>query len=97
VNGRLSEDVNAAFQEAQTASASAVDAYRRITVARPRDVNARLDLAQSAIDAGDSESAIKAYEAFLRIDPENPLAADVKRQLKQLKQAQATPTVSTGG
>jgi tetratricopeptide (TPR) repeat protein len=97
VNGRLSEAVNVAFQEAQTASASAVDAYRRVTVAQPKDANARLDLASAAVDAGDNETAISAYEAFLRIDPENPLAADVKRQLKDLKKAQATPTVSTSG
>jgi tetratricopeptide (TPR) repeat protein len=97
VNGRLSEAVNAAFQEAQTASSSAVDAYRRVTVALPKDANARLDLAQAAVDAGDNETAIKAYEAFLRIDPQNPLAPDVKRQLKDLKKAQATQSISAGG
>ena len=97
VNGRLSEDVNAAFQEAQTATQSAVDAYRRITVARPRDVQAQQDLAVAAVEAGDTATAIKAYESFLRIDPENPLAADVKRQLRELKKAQAAQTISTGG
>jgi tetratricopeptide (TPR) repeat protein len=97
VNGRFSEAINAAFQEAQTASSSAVDAYRRVTVARPNDVNARLDLAQAAVDAGDNATAISAYEAFLRIDPQNPLAPDVKRQLRGLKQAQATPGISPSG
>jgi len=97
VNARLSEAVNSAFGEAQSASSSAVDAYRRVTVARPKDANARLDLAQAAVDAGDNDTAIKAYRAFLRIDPQNPLAADVKRQLKELKKAQATSGVSTSG
>jgi tetratricopeptide (TPR) repeat protein len=97
VNGRLSETVNIHFQEAQTASASAVDAYRRVTVALPKDANARLDLASAAVDAGDNETAIKAYQAFLRLDPQNPLAPDVKQQLKDLKKAQTTPTISSSG
>jgi cytochrome c-type biogenesis protein CcmH/NrfG len=97
VNGRLSEAVNVAFQEAQTASSSAVDAYRRVTVAVPKDVNARLDLAQAAVEAGDGATAISAYEAFLRLDPENPLARDVRRQLNELKKAQATPPISPSG
>jgi tetratricopeptide (TPR) repeat protein len=97
VNQKLSEAVNAALSEAQTASSQAVDAYRRVTVARPKDANARLDLAQAAADAGDSDTAIKAYQAFLRLDPSNPLATDVKRIVKDLKKAQATPTVTTSG
>lgn len=97
VNNRLTETVTTALQEAQTASANAVDAYRRVTVAAPKDVNARLDLAQAAVDARDTETAIKAYEAFLRIDPQNPLAGDVKRELRELRRQQATTPVSTSG
>lgn len=97
VNSRLTEAVTTALQEAQTASANAVDAYRRVTVAAPKDVNARLDLAQAALDAGDTATAIEAYEAFLRIDPQNPLAGDVKRQLRELRKQQATPTISPSG
>ena len=96
VNGRLSEAVNAAFAEAQSASTSAVDAYRRITVAQPRNANAQLDLAQAAADSGDNDTAIKAYEKFLKLDPSNPLAVDVKRELKTLKKAQTT-SVTSGG
>jgi tetratricopeptide (TPR) repeat protein len=97
VNQHLSEAVNAALSEAQIASSQAVDAYRRATVAQPRDANARLDLAQAATDAGDSATAIEAYQAFLRLDPDNPLAADVKRILKDLKKQQAASTASPSG
>jgi tetratricopeptide (TPR) repeat protein len=96
VNQRLSEPVNAALQESQTASSQAVDAYRRVTVARPRDANAQLDLAQAAVDAGDSATAITAYEKFIELDPNNPLIVDVKRILKDLKKA-ATPTATASG
>jgi tetratricopeptide (TPR) repeat protein len=97
VNGKLSEAVNAALQEAQTASSAAVDAYRRVTVATPRDANAQLDLAQAASDAGDSATAIAAYQKFLKLDPQNPLATDVQRIIKDLKKAQATPTITSSG
>jgi tetratricopeptide (TPR) repeat protein len=97
VNQRLSEAVNAALGEAQTASSQAVEMYKRIAEASPRDPNVQLELAQAAQNAGDTASAIAAYEKFLKIAPDDPTAPEVKRIVKELKASQATPTVSSSG
>jgi tetratricopeptide (TPR) repeat protein len=97
VNLRLSEAVNAALAEAQTASAQAVEMYRRIAAASPGDPNVQLELAQAATNAGDATTAIGAYEKFLKIAPDDPTAPEVRRIVKQLQAAQAAPSVSTSG
>jgi tetratricopeptide (TPR) repeat protein len=97
VNQRLSEAVNAALGEAQTASSQAVEMYKKIAEASPRDPNVQLELAQAAQNAGDTASAIAAYEKFLKIAPDDPTAPEVKRIVKELKASQATPTVSSSG
>jgi tetratricopeptide (TPR) repeat protein len=96
VNQRLSEAVNTALGEAQTASSRAIDAYRRITVATPKDAQAQLTLAQASAEAGDTATAIKAYETFIDLRPDDPLVPDVKRILKDLEKSQST-TVSPSG
>jgi tetratricopeptide (TPR) repeat protein len=91
LGGQLSEEISVALSEAQQASARAVDMYRRITIATPNDPNVQLELAQAAQDAGDAATAISAYEAFLKLAPDDPTAVEVKRILKQLR-AQAGGT-----
>jgi tetratricopeptide (TPR) repeat protein len=86
VSGSISEDSSTAYFEAQQASARAVDAYRRITVVLPNDPTVQLELAQAAQDAGDVATTIAAYEAFLKIAPDDPTAPEVQRLLKQLRQ-----------
>ena len=85
VGGRLQEDITSALIDAQEASAKAVDMYRRITVALPNDPNVQLELAQAAEAAGDATTAISAYEAFLKLAPDDPTAVEVRRILKQLR------------
>jgi tetratricopeptide (TPR) repeat protein len=85
LSSELSQAISAALSEAQQASAKAVDMYRRMTVATPNDPNVQLELAQAAQDAGDAATAISAYEAFLKLAPDDPTAVDVKRVLKQLR------------
>ena len=86
VSGSISEDSSTAYFEAQQSSARAVDAYRRITVVLPNDPTVQLELAQAAQDAGDVATTIAAYEAFLKIAPDDPTAPEVRRLLKQLRQ-----------
>jgi tetratricopeptide (TPR) repeat protein len=86
VSGELSTEFQTALNEAQQASASAVDSYRRIAAATPKDPNVQLELAQAAQGAGDYGTAVAAYEAFLRLAPEDPTAPEVKRILAQLRQ-----------
>jgi hypothetical protein len=76
--------------EAQAASASAVDAYKRIAKLSPTDPNVQLELAQAAQQAGDTATAIAAYTTFLKLAPDDPSASIVKTQLEQLKQSSAT-------
>lgn len=91
LGSQLSEDISVALSEAQQASARAVDMYRRITVATPNDPNVQLELAQAAQGAGDAATAISAYEAFLKLAPDDPTAVQVRSILKQLR-AQAGAT-----
>ncbi len=57
---------------------------------QPGDPNIQLELAQAAQQAGDTEAAIAAYTAFLKLAPDDPSASIVKAQLKQLKQTSAS-------
>jgi tetratricopeptide (TPR) repeat protein len=87
VNERYTAIVNNALTEAQAASAQAVDTYRKIASAQPRDPNVQLELAQAATNAGDAATAIAAYEKFLEMAPDDPTASDVRRILRSLKAA----------
>jgi len=86
VSTSYERDLAAASSEIQTASAQAVDAYRRITEARPKDPAVQLELAQAAQSAGDAATTVAAYKAFLRLAPNDPTAPEVRRILKQLRQ-----------
>ncbi|WP_411278010.1 tetratricopeptide repeat protein [Gaiella sp.] len=76
-------------QAAQAASAASVDAYKKIVVISPKDPNVQLELAQAAQQAGDLATTISAFEAFLRLAPDDPNAPVVKQQLKQLRASQS--------
>jgi tetratricopeptide (TPR) repeat protein len=69
---------------AQVASTAGVDAYRKVAVLAPGDPNVQLELAQTAQQAGDTATAIAAYQAFLKLAPDDANAPIVKQQLKQL-------------
>jgi tetratricopeptide (TPR) repeat protein len=86
ISGQITQDSSTAYYEAQQASAKAVDTYRRITVVLPNDPSVQLELAQAAQSAGDTATTIAAYEAFLKIAPDDPTAVEVRRLLKQLRQ-----------
>ena len=86
VSGELSTEYQLAASDAQQASSKAVDSYRKIAAATPRDPNVQLELAQAAQGAGDFATAVTAYESFLRLAPSDPTAPEVKRILRQLRQ-----------
>ena len=86
VTGQLSGEYQTALSEAQDAASKAVDSYRRIAAATPKDPTVQLELAQAAEGAGDYPTAIAAYEKFLGLAPDDPTAPEVKRILKQLRQ-----------
>ena len=79
-------EISAAASEIQAASAQAVEAYRKITEIQPTDPTVQLELAQAAQSANDVATVIAAYEAFLKLAPNDPTAPEVRRILEQYKQ-----------
>ncbi len=92
VNNQLSQIVQIELGEAQQAAAQAVDAYKRRAATEPGNALYQLELAQTAESASDFTTAIAAYEKFLDLEPDDPNAVDVRRQLKQLRAAQSGTT-----
>ncbi len=89
VKNQASPRIQELAQAAQASSAESVNAYKRIVVISPRDPNVRLELAQAAQQAGDAATMISAFEAFLKLAPDDPNAPIVKQQLKQLRASQS--------
>jgi tetratricopeptide (TPR) repeat protein len=86
VSSRYESEIQTAASEIQTASAQAVEMYRKITEILPNDPTVQLELAQAAQSANDTATTIAAYEAFLKLAPDDPTAPEVRRILKQYKQ-----------
>ncbi len=86
VSTAYDREISAAASQIQTASVQAVEAYRRITEIQPKDPTVQLELAQAAQSANDTATVIAAYEAFLKLAPDDPTAPEVRRILKQYKQ-----------
>jgi Flp pilus assembly protein TadD len=86
VSTSYDQEISAAASEIQTASGQAVEQYRKIAEAQPKDPTVQLELAQAAESANDIATAIAAYEAFLRLAPDDPTAPQVRRIIKQYKQ-----------
>jgi tetratricopeptide (TPR) repeat protein len=88
----LQQRLTAASTEMQKNYQLAVAVYLRIARASPNDPSVQLQLAQTAEAAGDSKAAVKAYESFLKLAPEDPSAAAIKDRIKQLKASATVPT-----
>jgi tetratricopeptide (TPR) repeat protein len=90
VTSLYDDDISAAYGEAQDASRRAVDTYKKIAAALPRDPSVQLELAQAAQTTGDRQTTIAAYEKFLKLAPDDPTAPEVKRLLKGLRAGSAS-------
>jgi cytochrome c-type biogenesis protein CcmH/NrfG len=63
----------------------------------PKDPSVQFQLAQTAEQAQDTKTAVAAYKTFLKLAPEDPLAAPVRQRVKQMeKQQLPTASASTG-
>ena len=85
VSTRYETQISAAASEIQTASAQAVEQYRRIAAIQPKDPSVQLELASAAQSANDVATTIAAYKAFLKLAPNDPTAPEVRRILKQIQ------------
>ncbi len=65
----------------------ALERYKDALVYKPNDAIANFRLAECEEKIGNSADATQHYEAYLKILPEGPFAADVKRALERLKTA----------
>lgn len=83
------------YTQQQDDFALAEKIYKRIAKLEPRDAPTQLNLGQSAQQAGDTSTAIAAYERFIRLAPDDPTTAIVKQQIKALQKA-STQQVSGG-
>ena len=86
VSTEFEQQISAAASEIQSSASLALDQYRKIAAAQPKDPSVQLELAQAAQSAGDIPTTITAYEAFLKLAPDDPTAPEVRRILKQLRQ-----------
>lgn len=96
VQTQANERITDLYTRAGQAYASAQDAYERLVSVVPDDPNVRLELAQTAQQGGDLETAIASYEKFLELAPDHPSASIVREQLKQLKQSAQPAPAATG-
>lgn len=87
ISARANERITEKLSEAGAAYSRAVATYRQLAVQVPKDASVQLELAQAAEQANDAATAVGAYEAFLRLAPDDPQAAIVREQLKRIKAA----------
>ena len=66
---------------------------KRVVALDATDPTAQYQLAQVADAKGETATAVAAYKAFLKLSPDDPLAAQAKDRLKQLSQ----PAAATAG
>lgn len=89
VSTRTNDAVTTAYTAASSALAKAQATYAKLAAASPKDAGIQLQLAQTAQQGGDTQAAIKAYERFLLLAPDDPSAPLVKQQLEQLEAPRA--------
>jgi tetratricopeptide (TPR) repeat protein len=95
IQQQLQAKQQTALQSYQTAQGNAEDTYKKIVKLTPNDANAQVQLAQSAQATGDSKVALAAYKKFLKLAPQDPLAAGVRTQVKQLEKQLAPKKTSS--
>jgi tetratricopeptide (TPR) repeat protein len=94
------QQATSAFQEAsvaaQAAYAKEVELWTKLTALRPDEANFQAQLARAAEQAGNTATAITAYERFLELSPDAPQAEQIRERIEQLKAAE-TPPAAGGG
>jgi tetratricopeptide (TPR) repeat protein len=84
-----SSQANQAFQSAvgqyQTTLQQLTAVYQKIAKLTPDDSGALINVGRAAGAAGETAVAVSAFKSFLKKFPDDPLAPDVRAQLKQLQ------------
>jgi tetratricopeptide (TPR) repeat protein len=89
VSEAISELANARSSEAQTraleSARNEAGVYERLSVLLPDEAVIFLQLGQASFAAGDTQAAIKAWERFLELAPDDSSAPLIRQQLELLK------------
>ena len=85
-----------AYSKYQEAQKNAETTYQKLVALTPNDATVQIQLGQAAQSAGDSKTAIAAYQKFLKLAPTDPLAPQVKQALKALQTTPAVSSTTTG-
>ena len=96
VQTEASTKQSTAYGKFQDAQRNAEGVYQKIVALNPSDATTQIQLGQAAQSAGDPKVAIGAYNAFLKLAPNDPLTPQVKQALKSLK-LQSAASAATGG
>jgi tetratricopeptide (TPR) repeat protein len=84
-----------AFSNYTGAQKNAVTTYKKLVALQPNDATTQIQLGQAAQAANDTPTAIAAYQTFLKLAPTDPLAPQVKQQLKTLTATAAVTAPKT--
>jgi tetratricopeptide (TPR) repeat protein len=95
VTAVASTKATAAYSKLQATATKAEDAYKKLAGFSPSDATLQIQLGQAAQTAGDQQTALKAYQKFLKLAPTDPLAPQVKRVITALKQSGAASQTAT--
>lgn len=79
-------------QELQQAYTRTMETYAAVAELTPNDPTIQLQLADAALNAGDSETAIAAYEQFLELAPNDPSAELVRQEVERLREGPGADT-----
>jgi tetratricopeptide (TPR) repeat protein len=79
------------YTKMQAAYGQAQGVYVRLAKLSPQDPSLQLQLADVAVNSGDTAAALKAYRRFLKVAPDDPSAPLVKQEIKRLETERASP------
>jgi tetratricopeptide (TPR) repeat protein len=85
------------YQRATLGYSNAISSYKQLVKLQPANANAQFQLAQAAQTAGDTTTAIAAYKAYVKLNPDSSTAAQVRQLIKRLSPAPATPAKKKSG
>jgi len=91
---QASTRTNDLYQKTLNSYQGAVSSYKELAKLQPNNANAQFQLAQAAQTAGDATTAVAAYKAYLKLNPDASTAAQIRQLIKQLSPTPAKPSKS---
>lgn len=96
---KANERFNDAYTTMQGAYTKAIDSYKKIATAQPRNADVQIQIAQAAQSAQDGPTMVAAFKRFLALaPPEDPRVPVIRRELRRLeKQLRSARSSQSGG